>query len=480
MNFRVKPYAHQYDTWDKTKVYKYWAYLFDMGTGKSKLTLDVAAYMYDRGWVNALMIFANKGSYTNWLDEHIPEHMPDHINYEIAIWKAKARVKEIETIKQLFLSQKLTLKIFIMNIEGLSYPRSANFALKFVQNHRTLSIIDESTTIKNPKANRTKIAWKIGNFSVARRILTGSCIDNRPLDSWAQFQFLSNGALGHTSYFSFRAQYAILEKMKTKQRPRGIDIVVGYKNLDRMRNALTQYGTIVKSEDCLDLPPKIYEKFYVDLTKEQEKHYLDLKRRAITEIEGGVVSVKLALTKILRLQQLICGYLKDDDGFIHTVPHNRLDALDAVLDETNGKAIIWVANNTRAIDEVYDHLIKTYKKEEVLKYYGNTSQVDRDFAKRAFKRGSNSIARYFVGNPVVGGYGLNLTGVNTVIYYLNSFDNEVRQQSEKRAHRIGQTKTVTYVDLIARKTVDVKIIRVLLDKKNIANMITRSNWKEWF
>ncbi|GAG90823.1 unnamed protein product, partial [marine sediment metagenome] len=127
-------------------------------------------------------------------------------------------------------------------------------------------------------------------------------------------------------------------RLKRKKR-KDIKIVVGYKNLDRLSTALTEYGTIVKSEDCLDLPPKIYEKFYVDLTKEQSKHYTELRRKLITEIEGGIVSVKLTLTKILRLQQLVCGYLKDDDGYVHTVPHNRLDALDAILDETNGKAI---------------------------------------------------------------------------------------------------------------------------------------------
>ncbi|GAH21620.1 unnamed protein product, partial [marine sediment metagenome] len=116
---------------------------------------------------------------------------------------------------------------------------------------------------------------------------------------------------------------------------------------------------------------------------------------------------------------------------------------------TNGKAIIWIANNRLAIQDVYKHLIKDHDPKEVLLYYGDTKQEDRDFAKKAFKKGSGSSAKILVGNPAVGGYGLNLTGVNTVIYYVNSFDNEIRQQSEKRAHRIGQTRTVTYVDLIA-------------------------------
>ena len=208
--FKVKPYDHQYDTWDKTKRNKYWAYLFDMGTGKSKLTLDVAAYMYDQGWIDALIVFANKGSYGNWVDEHVPEHLADHIDYEIALWKSNARVKEKDHIKEVFYSRKLTLKIFVMNIEALSHKRTAKIALKFTQGHKTFAILDESTTIKNPKAKRTKAAWAVGKASLARRILTGSLVDNKPLDAWSQFQFLDNGVLGHTSYYSFRAEYAEL------------------------------------------------------------------------------------------------------------------------------------------------------------------------------------------------------------------------------------------------------------------------------
>lgn len=478
--FKVKPYKHQFDDWDKTKRNKYWAHLFDMGTGKSKLILDIVAYMYDQGWIDALLIFANKGSYTNWIDEHVPEHLADHINYEIALWRSDAKVKEKEKIKEVFYSSKLTLKIFVMNIEALSHKRTANIALKFAQRHKTFTVIDESTTIKNPKARRTKAAWKIGKASAARRILTGSLVDNKPLDAWAQFQFLDNGILGHTSYYSFRSEYAELIEMSTKQQRRPFKVVVGYKNLERLRNKITRYGTIIKSEDCLDLPPRIYEKFYVDLTEEQQRHYTDLNKRLITELEDQKrVTVKIALTKILRLQQLLGGYLKDDDGVVHLVPHHRLKALDAVLDEIRGKVIIW-SPFRHDIEEIYKHLVKAYDKETALKYYGDTKQDDRDIAKKAFRRGTRTKVRFLVGNPSVGGYGLNLTGANTVIYYSNSYDYEKRSQSEKRAHRIGQTRTVTYIDLVAPKTVDEKVLKALYNKKSISDMITATNWREFF
>ena len=267
--------------------------------------------------------------------------------------------------------------------------------------------------------------------------------------------------------------------MTTKQRARAFKVVVGYKNLEQLREKITEHGTIVNSEDCLDLPPKIYEKFYIELTDEQKIHYTALKKHLITELENSRVTVKIALTKILRLQQLVCGYLKDDDGEIHLIPHNRLQALDDILDEIRGKAIIW-SPFRHDIKSIYNHLIKTYNKDQVLMYYGDTSQEDRDYAKRALRRGVRSRVKFLIGNPMVGGYGLNLTGVNTVIYYANSYDNEIRRQSEKRAHRIGQTKTVVYIDLVAKGTVDEKVLKALYNKKSIADLITATNWREFF
>ena len=257
--FKTKPYKHQYDCWMRSRRNKYYAYLMEMGTGKSKVTLDVAAYMYDQGWINAMIIFANKGSYENWLTEHIPTHLPGHINYEVAIWRSNLKVKEKKKLENLLTSRKMTLKILIMNIEALPFQRSFNVASKFTKNNDTMAVVDESTTIKNPKAKRTKAAFKIGKLSKARRILTGSPVDNRPLDIWAQYEFLCPGLLGHTSYYSFRAQYAELQEMRTAAR--SFKVVVGYKNLDRLRVAIAKYAFIIKSEDCLDLPPKIYEKY---------------------------------------------------------------------------------------------------------------------------------------------------------------------------------------------------------------------------
>jgi len=479
--FKTVPFKHQLDAWNRTNNHKYFAFLMEMGTGKSKLLIDTAAFMYDQGWINAMIIFGLKGMYTNWIDQ-IKEHIPDHIEYEIGLWSANANVTEMNKILHLFYTNKLTFKILIMNIESLAFKRSRNLALKFTSAHNTLAVVDESTTIKNPKAARTKAAWDIGKIAKARRILTGSAVDNRPLDIWAQFQFLSNGCLGHTSFYSFKAEYAILEEMKVKNNGvfRQFKTIVGYKNLDNLKKAIEKYSFIVKKKDCLDLPPKIYQKCFVELTEEQKYHYDRLKKESFTQLsETSLVTTKIVLTKLLRLHQLVCGHLSDDDKNIHSIPHNRLFSLSSLLEEIEGKVIIW-ANYRASIEEIEVHLKKEYGNDRVLSYYGDTPQAMRDTARVAFKRGKDSIVKFLIGNPQTAGYGLDLTAATTVIYYSNSFDAEKRNQSEDRAHRIGQTESVTYIDMIAQGTIDEKILQALKAKKNLSDLITTSNWASFF
>ena len=452
----------------------------EMGTGKTKTLLDTAAYMYDQGWITGLLIFANKGSYQNWVTEGIPEHLPDHIEYDVAMWRSvmnKKQRKEVETVMR---AGEMCLKIFVMNIEALSHKRSTEVALNFAKVHQCFTVIDESTTIKNPKSNRTKAAWKIGSYSAVRRIMTGSVVDNKPLDAFAQFQFLNNGSLGFTSFTAFRAHFADLITMDLPDRKRPFKAVTGYKNIDDLHIRLAKHSFIIKKEECLDLPPKMYEKFYVELSPAQEKLYKELKDDMKTEIEGQMASVKVILTKLLRLHQLVCGHLKDDEGKIHSVTHNRLSALDSILDEVSGQVLIW-ANYRADIMAISNHLKKIHGEDSVITYFGDTTEEERDRAKSVLKRGNDTEGvRFFVGNPQTGGYGLTLTGANTVVYYSNSFDAEKRSQSEDRAHRIGQTDKVTYIDIVCEGTVDEKILGTLRDKKSLSDVITTSNWEEFF
>jgi SNF2 family DNA or RNA helicase len=478
--FKTTPYKHQKDCFDRSYNKKFYAFLMEMGTGKSKVLLDTAASMFDSGHINAVIIFANKGSYMNWITNEIPVHMPDHIPRKVAYWKANLGKKEDEVLQHFLKDSFDGLKIFVVNVEALAYSRSFNIAHSFTSTHKTLAVIDESTTIKNQDAKRTKSAYMIGVRAVARRIMTGSVVDNRPLDAYSQFEFLQHGCLGFTSYYSFRAHYAELANMTSRTNPRPFKVVTGYKNIEDLRRRLSEHSFIIKKEECLDLPPKVYQKYIVDMTEEQLQAYIELKKRAMTEIQGQMVSVKIVLTKLLRLHQLVCGHLKDDNGVVHEIKNNRITALLEILDEVGGQVIIW-ANYREDITTIQKAISKEYGEDTVVTYYGDTNDEEREKAKSAFFRGNNTGGvRFLVGNPQTGAYGLNLTGANTVIYYSNSFDAEKRNQSEDRAHRIGQTEKVTYIDLVCPNTIDEKILNVLKKKKNLADTITVSNWLSFF
>jgi len=182
------------------------------------------------------------------------------------------------------------------------------------------------------------------------------------------------------------------------------------------------------------------------------------------------------LTQLMRLHQITCGHFTADDGSIQLIENNRIKELMNVLEETEGKAIIW-ANDQRDITNIIQNMVKVDGPGSVVDYYGVTPQEERQDNIKKFQNDEN--CRFIVGTTQTGGYGITLTQANTDLYYSNGYDLEKRLQSEDRAHRIGQTKSVTYVDLIAEDTVDEKIVKALRDKINIASEVLGEDLKDW-
>jgi len=190
-----------------------------------------------------------------------------------------------------------------------------------------------------------------------------------------------------------------------------------------------------------------------------------------------MVSTVNALTQLMRLHQIVCGHVKLDNGQVVELPNKRVDELFNIVEEFDGKMIIW-ANYRHDIEAIKIALSKQYGMSSVGTYYGDTDEEERRRVVRDFQD-PNSELRFFLGNPKTGGYGLTLTAASLVVYYSNSFDLEVRLQSEDRAHRIGQTKSVTYIDLITPKSVDEKIVQALRDKIDIATQVLGEDVKQW-
>jgi len=471
--FKTKPYKHQLTALEKSWNQITFAYFMEMGTGKTKVLIDNAAMLYDKGKIDGLLIVAPKGVVGTWYDQELPTHLPDHIKNVTILWQANITKGQREKLDSLFKSGH-DLHILIMNVEALSTEKGRDFATKFLNSHKTLMVIDESTTIKNPTAKRTKNIIDLSEIAKYRRIMTGSPVTKNPLDLYSQCEFLSPYLLDFTSYYAFRNRYA---EMKTLHlRGRSIQIVDEFKNLGELSDQLKGFSYRVLKEDCLDLPEKNWTKRQIILSADQRKIYSQMKETALAHLNGKVASTMTVLTQLMRLHQITCGHFTADDGTIQDIPNNRLKELLDVLSEMEGKAIIW-AHYQHDVKNIIREVVKIYGEGSIVDYYGLTPQDERDINRKKFQ--SDPKCRFLVGTPATGGYGLTLTAANTVIYYSNGYDLEKRLQSEDRAHRIGQKKNVTYVDIIAEDTVDEKIVKALRDKINIASQVLGEELKEW-
>jgi SNF2 family DNA or RNA helicase len=259
-------------------------------------------------------------------------------------------------------------------------------------------------------------------------------------------------------------------------RGRTIQVVHAFQNLSELSDKLQGFSYRVLKEDCLDLPPKNWIKRHITLSKEQQKVYDQMKKTALATLNGKVTSTMTVITQLMRLQQITCGHFVADDGTTQEIKSNRITELVDVLSETEGKAIIW-GHWQKDIKNIVNEIEKIYGPGSVVDYYGLTPQEERQDNIRKFQ--SDPKCRFMVGTPSTGGYGITLTAANTVIYYSNGYDLEKRLQSEDRAHRIGQKKNVTYIDIIAEKTVDEKIQESLRKKINIASEVLGEELRDW-
>ena len=472
--FKTKPYAHQIKalkmSWDKP----YFAYFMEMGTGKSKVLIDNISMLYDNGKINGVLIVAPKGVVKNWYESEIPTHLVDHIDHKTVLWQSLITKTQQKEMDSLFETGE-DLHILIMNVEALSTKKGVDFAQKFLFSHRAMMAVDESTTIKNPEAKRTKNICQLGLATKYNRILTGSPVTKSPLDLYKQCEFLMPGLLGHESYYTFRTRYAVMRTANFSGR--SVQIVVGYQRLDELSEKLKAFSYRVLKDECLDLPKKTFMKRVVTLTPDQLKVYKEMSRLALANFNGKMMTTATVLTQLMRLQQITCGNFIADDGTMTELPTNRLPELMNLLDEIEGKVVIW-ANFQRDVHRIIELISKEYGEGTFVDYYGLTPQEERQKNIQKFQDPDSGV-RFFVGTTQTGGYGITLTAASTMIYYSNGYDLEKRQQSEARIDRIGQTKPMTYIDIICENTVDTRIVKALRKKVDIATQIMGEELKEW-
>jgi SNF2 family DNA or RNA helicase len=477
-NYKTTPFSHQETALHLSYLKPAFALFMEQGTGKTKVVIDNVCWLFEQEEITCLIIVAPNGVHRNWITDEFPAHCWDDVDYEPVIWRAgKSGNKNFQNHFK-FISRPIDqcLSVFAINIDSV-ITKAGRAAIKtLLQNHTCMMAVDESTDIKSPGAKRTKAMRTLGKLAAWRRILTGTPTAEKPLDLYGQFAFLEPTVFGN-SYYSFKHTYAMWEPQWVAGRNRPFNALVGFKNLDMLQSKIAPYSYRITKDEALDLPPKLYTKRYFQLSKNQQMLYDSLRQNFIFEFESGeTVTADMVLTRLLRLQQISCGYvpvdISEDDEPMRDIigPNPRLDALKAVVEEAEGKIIIW----TRFRKDV-DILLNIYKGEAV-RYDGKTTPDERADSIEQFQRGS---AKLFVGSPKAGGRGLTLHAATTVIFYSNYFGLETRIQAEDRAHRIGQEHPVLYVDIVGEDTVDEKIVLALREKKRLANIITGDAFKEW-
>jgi len=457
------PYKHQRDAvnfaYDKLNNDGFVAMFADMGTGKTKITIDTFTAMWvNRKKADCLFIVCPKALVSVWQDE-IPKH--SKLEWEVYTWKSSPSATEARKFDFALHRPKPLAVIF--NIEAFQVPnevlRSRLTLIK--EKKRCLMALDESSYAKDISAKRTKNIVAYGNRLSYRIILTGTEIVNSPLDLYSQFEFLKLGFWGMRSFFVFRMNYAVLADGYGAG-GRTFKKVVGFQKIDDLMNKVEPHIFRAKKSECLDLPEKVYSVIHVELTAKQRKVYDDLRKHLISILESGeILTIANKVALFTKFRQIPGGSIKceGESVVIETMPP-KLEAIISEISACEDQAIVW-ASFTHEIELLRDTLDKYGG---AVAFYGDVDQEHRAENVHLFQDGK---ARFFVANPQSAGFGLNLQNCSLQYFYSRHLSPAVNWQAEDRSHRAGQTSTCVYKPLVARNTVDERIEELLAGKTDL-------------
>ena len=494
--YKTNPYAHQAKAFKISRDAEDYALLMEMGTGKTKVIIDTAAWLYAQGKINFLLVVAPNEVHKNWILREVPAHLPDWVPRRTAIWSSDMKAKDMKAYNRLWDERFDGLRILAVNVEAFGVQerwwrakrggpmKFGSEVNKILNAFKVLFAVDESSKIKTPGARRTKRLWALGKKGYYRRILTGTPVTNSPLDLYAQFRFLNHKYLGFSNFYSFKHHYAEWRTEKNWKADKDYEVCTGFKNIDELTDRLDQVAFRVTKKECLDLPEKVYTRRFVAMSDEQRKIYTKLRDDSLLALKDEEFRVTNVLTRMLRLQQVLGGWVPDMDNpgtvepiFDDPKKNPRIKAIIDVAEESSSKVIIWARFRSEIV-AITNILNSVYGQGTAVSFYGDVKTADRNEAIDSFQD-EDSKVRFFVAQQHSGGYGLTLTAASYVIYYSNDFSLEARLQSEDRCHRIGQKNPVTYIDLECLGTIDTRIINTLREKKKLADTITRDDPSTW-
>ncbi len=464
MIYKTKPFKHQKEAVERFQNKPYGALFCEMGTGKTKIVLDIIQNSTD-GIYNAIVIAPN-GLHHNWELNEIPTHLSETKPFVTYCWKGpiKSKVKKLEWLG--FKEGVDKCRILLINVEALRTADGFKTATQFLAtcDGVTHMVIDESTCIKNPKALQTKRVLDISGMVNRRWILNGTPITQSPLDLFTQCRSLHKDSIPFNTYTAFKHAFAVETTMTMGSR--SFRKIIGYQNLDRLTKVIEPFTLRIEKKDCLDLPEKTFVTQAVELTPSQSKVYKSMKDDCLALLDSGqLVTTTLALTKIVKLHQILTGFVTDDEGTEHPIENNRIAALLQIA-ETTQPLVVFCAYK-RNITDIRNALNKAFPDKKVVEFTGNVNNSVRNDGVKQFQAGE---ADFFLATSAAA-KGLTLHRSSTMVYYSNSYSLETRLQSQDRIHRIGQTNKCTYIDLVTPNTIDEAILQRLKQKKELSSMV---------
>lgn len=490
---RTQPFPHQLKHLVEKAERTVWGLRWEQGCAKTKPTIDTFAFLYFNGKVDAMLVIAPNGVHRNWTSDELPAHLPHELLRQARImhWdnskkKTKAAIEE----RKLLLSHKGPV-VLTAPYSIFTTTDGKNFIWSFFKRRKVMYVLDEAHHIKTPGISRTKSIIKSAQYATYRRILTGTLVAQRPFDCYAPIRFLDPtfwARRGMGTFAAFKAYFGIFtkgqqhyieqdEKGNDVQKVREYDVLVDYRNLDKLADMIALISDRVEKVQVLpDLPPKLYQKRYFKLTPALRKAYNELRDDYMLQLDSGnIIEAELAIVRLTKLQQITCGYVVTDSLEPVEVledPNPRIELLKEILEELDAPVIIFC----RFKEDVNQIMKAIPPKWKAVRYDGSISADAAAKAKQAFQDGTSNA---FVTTLGKGSEGLTLIRATTVVYYSNDFKLVQRIQSEDRPHRPGQKNAVTYIDIIAEGTCDVKIIKSLRTNFDIAQRVNRDVLREW-
>ena len=494
-----EPWAHQRKGFDLSKDREYFALFMEQRTGKSRVIIDTAAYAYERGFIDGVLLLAPNGVHRNWITEGFGQFLPRRIPAALATW----RTGLMDTKKA---QEQLTaalghdgLTVLSMNYDALNTVKAKAYLGKFLRKRKLMVVGDESDDLSTPGAKRTQTAIRAAKYGIMRRILTGTPAAEDPFGLYAQTNFLKMFVLGYTSFLAFKHRFGEWEEgyngrtdTTFETLKRSDDGAPCYRNLDELQRKLDAFSFRVTRVECGGQLPTLVTRPF-ELHETQRRLYNHLREEYVAELQDGTVTAAMVLVRYARLQQITSGFVPLDrhpqpcphcagtdpdcsvcfglgvvlpDGGISTLPNPRLDALEREVRGASGATVVW----TRFIhdaDAVMGKLRAMGRRPG--RYDGTVKENEREQVKLAFQRGDLSD---IVANPQAGGRGLDFSRARTTIFYSHHWSLRLRLQAQDRIETLKHNLPSMNIDLVADDTVDEIITQCHRDKRAVQDVIT--------